>query len=198
MTASSTRSSARIERPARRRALAALAVLPWLWRAAPARADAIVARQAALDWVEDNLQLDADFDVQLNGTLEEALTKGVPLVFVLEFELLRTRWYWWAVRVASYTQSWRLSYNTLTRQFRLASGPVFQNFTALDEALAVLGRVRRRTVGDARSVSRGATYSAAVRLRFDTSQLPRPFQAAPFVNRDWNLAADWLRWQATL
>jgi hypothetical protein len=39
----------------------------------------------------------------------------------------------------------------------------------------------------------GNVYAAAVRLRLDLSQLPRPFQASPFAAREWNLASDWFR-----
>ena len=40
--------------------------------------------------------LEADFDIVLNPTLEDALNKGVPLYFLLEFELIRPRWYWFS------------------------------------------------------------------------------------------------------
>ena len=43
---------------------------------------------------EDGFVLNAEFDVAINATLEEALQKGMPLYFVLEFELSRPRWYW--------------------------------------------------------------------------------------------------------
>ena len=42
----------------------------------------------------------ADFDLAFNATLEEALQKGIPLYFVLEFELTRSRWYWLDEKVA--------------------------------------------------------------------------------------------------
>ena len=32
---------------------------------------------------------------------------------------------------------------------------------------------------------------AAVRMRLDTSQLPRPFQINALTNRDWTLSSDW-------
>jgi len=30
-----------------------------------------------------------------------------------------------------------------------------------------------------------------VRMRLDTSQLPRPFQINALTNRDWTLSSDW-------
>ena len=43
---------------------------------------------------DESYARNAQFDLALNPTLEEALQKGVSLYFVLEFELVRPRWYW--------------------------------------------------------------------------------------------------------
>jgi hypothetical protein len=43
----------------------------------------------------------------------------------------------------------------------------------------------------------GRTYAAAVRMRLDLSQLPRPFQASPFATREWNLSSEWYRFAVT-
>jgi hypothetical protein len=37
-------------------------------------------------------------------------------------------------------------------------------------------------------------YIAALRLRLDTSQLPKPLQINALGSRDWNLTSDWYRW----
>jgi hypothetical protein len=47
-------------------------------------------------------------------------------------------------------------------------------------------------------VRAGETYTAALRMRLDINQLPRPFQIAALGNNDWTLASDWKVWQATL
>lgn len=43
--------------------------------------------------VDDGLAVSADFRFELNPRLEEAVTKGVVLYFVAEFEINRPRWY---------------------------------------------------------------------------------------------------------
>ena len=58
------------------------------------RADSIAARSAELRLEEDWYVLDAEFDLVLNPTLEEAIGRGVALYFAVEFELHRPRWYW--------------------------------------------------------------------------------------------------------
>jgi hypothetical protein len=163
-----------------------------------ARADTIAARSAELRLEEDHYVLDADFDLVLNATLEEAIVRGVPLYFVVEFEVQRPRWYWIDDTVVSNTLSYRLSYNALTRQYRLSSGGAFyQNLPTLEEAQRLISRVRGRSVIDKSALFKGVRYEAAVRLRLDTTQLPKPFQISALTSRDWSLQSDWVRWSFT-
>jgi hypothetical protein len=166
----------------------------WLLLALPARAEGIIVRDATLVAAEEGYYLEADFEISLNSTLEDALNKGVPLYFLLEFEIIRPRWYWLDEKVVGTQQQYRLAYNALTRQYRLGVGAFFQNFNDLNEALAFLSRVRRRQVLELRMLSRGNVYAAAVRMRLDVSQLPKPFQLNALASRDWNLSSDWHRW----
>jgi len=171
-----------------------LAALASLVLALPARAEGILVRDAALVAAEEGYYLEADFEITLNSTLEDALNKGVPLYFLLEFEIIRPRWYWLDEKVVNTQQQYRLAYNALTRQYRLGIGAFFQNFGELNEALSFLSRVRRRQVLEIGVLSRGSVYSAGVRMRLDVSQLPKPFQLNALASRDWNLGSDWHRW----
>lgn len=182
-------------RPMRISILIRVALAFLLVFASPTRADTIAGRSAELRLEEDRYVLDAEFDLVLNATLEEAIVRGVPLYFVVEFELLRPRWYWIDETVASSTLTYRLSYNALTRQYRLSTGGAFyQNLQTLDDAQRSISRVRGRSVIDKSALVRGAHYEAAVRLRLDTTQLPKPFQISALTSRDWSLQSDWLRW----
>ncbi len=166
--------------------------------AAPSRAaEGIEVRRAALVAAEEGYFLEADFEIGLNPTLEDALHKGVPLYFLLEFEVIRPRWYWFNDKVFDTKQQYRLSYNALTRQYRIGVGPLYHNFAAISEALDFLTRVRRRQVLEAGVLAKGNTYTAGVRMRLDVSQLPKPFQLNALASRDWNLASDWYRWSVT-
>lgn len=151
-------------------------------------------RNPVLQASEEGYVLSADFRIDFNPRLEEAVTKGVTLYFVLDFELERPRWYWMDEKVASKSQTWRLSYHALTRQYRLSTGSLHQAFASLEEALQMLSRVRRWPVLDT-PLRPGDSYQAALRLRLDISQLPKPFQVSALANRDWNLNSDWLRWK---
>lgn len=180
----------------RRASCIAALVAVWLALVAPlaASADGIEVKTAAFRITEDGAVLEADFEITLNQTLEGALSKGVPLYFLLEFELIRPRWYWVNEKIASSQQQYRLSYNALTRQYRIGVGNLYQNVATLGEALAFMSRVRRREDVEPGILRKDTSYAAAVRLRLDTTQLPKPFQLNTLGSRDWNLGSDWYRW----
>ncbi|HET7160206.1 MAG TPA: DUF4390 domain-containing protein, partial [Burkholderiales bacterium] len=113
------------------------------------------------------------------------------------FEVVRSRWYWTNERIISARQHVRLTYNTLTRQYRVGTGALYQNFSSLSEALNFLSKIRRREEVEPGAFKRGETYSAALRMRLDITQLPKPFQVNALGSRDWNLASDWFRWAIT-
>ena len=150
---------------------------------------------------DDGYVLSADFNFELNPRLEETVSKGLVLYFVADFELTKGRWYWLDEKLVSRSQTYRLSYHALTRQYRLSTGGgLHQAFTTLTETMAVLSRLRNWVVIEKteKSVRIGESYQAALRLRLDVAQLPKPFQITSLGNKDWSLSSDWKIWQATL
>jgi len=162
-----------------------------------ARADTIAVKSADIHSDEDAYVLNAEFDFALNPTLEEALQKGVPLYFALDFDLVRPRKYWFDEKVMSFSTQYRVSYNALTRQYRVASGLLGQTFDGLDEVERFLSRVTSRQIARADDLSKGTRYEAAIRLRLDVNQLPKPFQLSALGSREWSLQSDWHRWSFT-
>jgi hypothetical protein len=176
--------------------LAFIVLIAWIIGAA--RADTIPSKAAELRLEEDHYVLDAEFDLALNPTLEEACVRGVPLYFIVEFDLWRPRLLWLDDLVTSHATTYRLSYNSLTRQYRLSTGGAFyQNLATLEEATRAISRVRGRSVIDKAALQKGVRYEAQVRLRLDVTQLPKPFQISALTSRDWNLQSDWVRWSFT-
>ena len=167
--------------------LVALLLLP------PARANEIDVRAAELRAVEDGLMLDADFDFELTPRLAEVVASGVPLYFRVDFELTRRRWYWFDETAASTRLQARLSYHALSRQYRLSTGALQQSFATLEEALNVLKHLRSWLVVDRTVTFSDADYEAAVRMRLDTTMLPKPFQVSALTSRDLQLESHWRR-----
>ncbi|MCX7171189.1 MAG: DUF4390 domain-containing protein [Proteobacteria bacterium] len=147
---------------------------------------------------EDGYVLSAEFGVDLGSHFEDAVSRGVPLYFVLELEITRNRWYWPSEHIAGRSLNYRLAYIPLTRQYRLSSGgTLHQNFSSLTDALRVLGRVGALPIAERNALKIGETYQVALRLALDRQQLPKPLQVDAIANKDWQVEAKVLHWQFT-
>lgn len=113
-----------------------------------ARADGIEVKSAELEVADEILALNADLEIGLRPAIEETLNKGVPLNFVVEFEIKKPRWYWLDEVIVTAQQHIRLSYHALTRQYQLTSNAKYQNFSSLNEALHELGRLQKWQVAE--------------------------------------------------
>ena len=184
---------------ARRCGAACIALIAVTAFAHPAyAAEGITLKAAQVVPVDEGWQLDAEFDVQFSPRLEEAVNRGVPLYFVLDFELSRPRWYWFDEKPVRFSQTYKISYTPLLRQYRLSVGSVYQNFASLEEVTRVLSKLRGVTIPDNSASKKDiSAYQASIRLRLDTAQLPKPFQLNAIASRDWSLSSDWHRWSLT-
>lgn len=151
---------------------------------------------------DNGYQLAAEFSINLGFPVEQALMRGVTLHFLTEFTLTRSRWYWRDEVLNQSEHSTKLSYNALTRQYRIARGALFQNFTNLDDALRIVARqssdaIRAAALAPDNSYLnriKESNYIASVRMRLDISQLPKPLQVNALTSEDWNLDSDVYRW----
>lgn len=146
---------------------------------------------------DEGYSLAADFNINFNSRLEEAVNKGIVLYFAVDFEMTRSRWYWFDEQVVRRSKTFQLSYHALTRQYRLSTGALHQSYATLDEALRVMSRVRNWLVLEKSDFRVDQTYLAALRMRLDLTQMPKTFQVSALSNKDWNLSSDWLRWSFT-
>lgn len=138
--------------------------------------------------------LTGGFGIALNQKLEEALMRGVTIVFVQEFDLARPRAYWLDEDIAEARRNQRLSYNALLRSFTVQSAGGSRNHDALAEALASIGSVAGWAVLDRRQVKAKQYYRAQVRMYVDLSQLPKPLQVNAFASDRWQMDSGTLTW----
>jgi hypothetical protein len=138
--------------------------------------------------------LDADINIVLNRTLEDALTKGINLHFLLELELSRPRNWWFDENIAEPVRKMRIYYHLLLRRYVVESGYTTRTTATLEEALAMLGRVTDWQVLDRGLLKTGRRYDARLRLRLDTAQLPKPLSISAVSGDKWDLATPWYGW----
>lgn len=145
---------------------------------------------------EDAVVLSSQVNFELSAAVEDALLKGAAIFFVAEAEVLRERWYWTNKRVAHVERHMRLTYQPLTRRWRLnvASGKITntglgmalsQNFDSLNDALAAIQRVSRWKITDVADLNPAYSYRLEFSFQLDASQLPRPLQIGTLGQSDW-------------
>ncbi|MEO6021779.1 MAG: DUF4390 domain-containing protein [Burkholderiales bacterium] len=162
----------------------------WLLIAAPSWGAGLSVTRATFDAQDGHYVINADFDLKLSGALEDALSRGIVLYFVVEAHIWRPRWWWLDAKIAAAKLTRKLSFNSLTRQYRLSSDATYQNFASLSDAQDALSRVHNLPMMNANELSKNQFYRASVSMWLDVSQLPKPFQVKAVTSDDWNLVAD--------
>ena len=147
---------------------------------------------AAAGW-----NLAAEFDIELGHKLREAVDRGLPLQFAVDFKLTRSRWYWMDEEVVSTTYPLSLSYIALTRTYRVTTPANTYNAPTLEDAMQYMTKVRDWAVISRERISIGQPYEAQVRFRLLLTELPKPFQISALVNSEWDLSSEWLTFEFT-
>ncbi len=178
--------------------LACLIFLFVLFPLHAAETGALQVRSAELLTTDDDVLLNADFDINFGNEIETALNKGVSLTFLVEFQLSSLRKYWFDDEVASASQRVSLSYHALSRQYLLKRNKVQQSFATLQDAREELARIRDWPVFDKSHLKKGEVYQAALRMRLDTSRLPKALQVDVIGSEDWKLVSERYRWTPSL
>jgi hypothetical protein len=154
--------------------------------------DGIDIVQAHLEPSEEGYRLSATFDFELPRGLEDALARGFPLYFTTDVVITQPRWYWFDKTTITESQTIRISYNLLTRQYRAAIRDSLQyTFSTLEDALSLIKRPSRWVVADNSVLKPGETYNVAVRMRLDIAQLSKPFQVHAMNSSDWQFSSEW-------
>nr|AGC72280.1 putative proline rich signal peptide protein [uncultured bacterium A1Q1_fos_1266] len=138
---------------------------------------------------ETELFLNAQIAFEMSPIVQDALTKGVPLIFTAEAEITRDRWYWYDKTITIASRVMRLSYQPLTRRWRVNVGTggvsLPQYFESLNDALASIKRFNRWRVADLAEIDPTTAHTIQFKFKLDLSELPRPFQIGLIGNNEW-------------
>ncbi|MBU3604474.1 MULTISPECIES: DUF4390 domain-containing protein [unclassified Polynucleobacter] len=156
-------------------------------------AEGIKIKSFELEKADNDWLLNATFQIELSPGLEDAVQKGVVLYFQTEFDLMRSRWYWFDEKSVLVQRQTRLSYQPLTQQYRIASEGFTFSAKTMPEALQAVGSIGGWRVIEGAQLDTSKSYTASMRMSLDLSKLPKPFQVNALNNRDWNVSSDWYR-----
>jgi Domain of unknown function (DUF4390) len=151
-------------------------------------------KSAELEAQDDYYGLNADVDMSFDKEIEEAINKGVPLNFLIEFQIVTPRKYWFDDEIVTTAQSVTLSYHALSRQYLVNRGGHQQSFASLSEAMHALLLLNEWKVADKNLLEKSDVYKAALLIRLDQTKLPKAIQVDAIASEKWNLSSQKFEW----
>jgi Domain of unknown function (DUF4390) len=158
-------------------------------------ADGVRIDSLKLERLDASVQLSAQMSFELPPLVDDALHRGVPLLFSAEVTLSQDRWYWWDKVVVRSMRYWRLSYQPLTRRYRVqvsnqpienAGLGVGQHYEELSEALSSFQRISAWNLGvDVPDTD--AKYRLDYRFKLEANPLLRPWLSGA-SDGEWGLS----------
>ena len=151
-------------------------------------------KSAELQAQDDYYGLNADVDMTFDKEIEEAINKGVPLNFLIEFQIVSPRKYWFDDEIVTVSQTVSLSYHALSRQYLVNRAGHQQSFASLSEAMNELLTLNEWKVVDRALLEKPDVYKAALLIRLDQTKLPKAIQVDAIASEKWNLSSQKFEW----
>ena len=151
-------------------------------------------KSAELQLQDNHYVLDADIEINFDKDIEEAINKGVPLNFVVEFQIVSPRKYWFDDEVVTVTQNITLSYHALTRQYLVNRSAHQQSFETLSEAKQAMVVLADWKVAEKSLLIKDEVYRAALLIRLDQTKLPKAIQVEAIGSEKWSLTSEKFEW----
>ena len=153
---------------------------------------------AAETKLKDNVfQLEANLHLSFSDDALEALRSGVPLIILVNIEIIKNRSWWWNKTVAELEQGYLLLYHALSEKYiihNLNSGAQ-QNYISLNAALHSLSNIRDFPLIDKNLLDEDEDYYGQLRIYLDIESLPAPMRPIAYISSQWQLESDWFLWQ---
>jgi hypothetical protein len=144
---------------------------------------------------EDGWFLDAQCAIRLSSGAREALDNGVPLVFELQVQMVKTHPWFWDVVEIERSQVRQLQYHALSRSYLVKdiSAGTQGNYSRLDDALVAAGVIESLLITD-QSLASDRDYNIRLRGSHDIESLPTPVRLLAYVSSEWDMSSEWYTW----
>ena len=145
---------------------------------------------------EQVYQLEANLDLKFSDDALEALRSGVPLIVLVNIEVLKHRSWWWNKTVAELEQGYLVLYHALSEKYiihNLNSGAQ-QNYISLSAALHSLSNIKNFPLIDKNLLDEDDDYYVRLRAYLDIESLPAPMRPIAYISSQWQLESDWFSW----
>jgi hypothetical protein len=151
-------------------------------------------KSAELQPLDEHYSLNADIEISFDNEIEEAINKGVPLNFLVEFQIVSPRKYWFDDEIVTASQNVMLSYHALSRQYLINRGAHQKSFETLSEAKQELAELNDWKVVEKSLLEKNEVYNAALLIRLDQTKLPKAIQVDAIASEKWSLSSQKFEW----
>jgi len=166
--------------------------------AAQAAGNSLQIRSANLITYEDEVLLNADVEINFSPEMEKAILKGFTFNFLIEFQLLSPRKYWFDDEVATTVQQVSLSYHALSRQYIVIRNEQQRTYASLDAAIEDLSIIQDLKVFEKNDVEKNEPYTAMLLMRLDHKKLPKALQVDGMGSSDWKMSSQRFEWSPNI
>jgi len=144
---------------------------------------------------EDGWFLDAQCDIRLSTGAREALENGIPLVFELRAQIVKTHSWLWDKVEYERTQLRQLQYHALSRSYLVRDiGSGRQGvYGSLDDALYAVGLIDTLLL-TSDTLDSNRDYIVRLRGSHDIESLPTPVRLLAYVSSQWDMNSQWYTW----
>ncbi len=141
-------------------------------------------------------QFNADVTYNFSDNVLSAIQNGVPIIIVLDIEILQARDYLWGKLIAELKQRYKLQFHAISEQYiveNLNSGSR-EVFPTLHSALYVLRQIKALPLIDKKLLRPGKQYNGYAKVRIELESLPVPLRLNAYTTRSWWLGSNWFKW----
>ncbi len=155
-------------------------------------------RSANLTAYDDDYLLNADAEINFGTEIEKAILKGFTFSFLIEFQLLSPKKYWFDDEVVTTVQQVNLSYHALTRQYIVTRNDQQRAYANLDEAVEDLSIIQDMKVFQEADVDKSERYRAVLLMRLDQKKLPKALRIEGMTSSEWKISSQRFEWTPNL
>lgn len=137
--------------------------------------------------------LSARMDYEFSQDVLDAIQSGVPMIVVMDIQLIRPRSYWWDKEIATLKQRFQLHYHALAEQYIVKNLNSGAQFTAptLNTALFYLKDIKNLPLIDMQLLEESKKYLIRFKVSLEFDSLPAPLKFSAYTSRSWWLGSEW-------
>lgn len=137
--------------------------------------------------------LNADIQLTLNQEITTALEHGIASQIDTEIKIKQSRNWLWDKTIYTTVLAQKIQYHPLSNQYIVTQ----QNrgnkhdFKNLHQALKFIGTIREQPIKIPHTLHQEKKYTAYIRTKINTDDLPAPLKIATYIHGTWKLSSAW-------